>query len=179
MNGDRMEADHRGLDNISETTRVRVVTRLKSGPDQLEDLLRRLLTAVDTPAPIPEVPVVEKLLQRLVVETQSRPPPVMSHPESVGLETMWRPVRRDWNGVMFFSCGKSGHAATRCPNLDEGFPFMLPRWRAEKTPGGWRWTVGRRKTATDPGHSDTPELSGGTTVGPLQSFGGVGRRDHC
>ena len=47
-------------DNISETTRVAAVTRLKSGPDQLEDLLRRLLTAVDTPAPIPEVPGVEK-----------------------------------------------------------------------------------------------------------------------
>ena len=76
------------LDNISETTRVAAVTRLKSGPDQLEDLLRRLLTTVDTPAPIPEVPVVEKLLQRLVAETQSRPPPVVSHPESMGLETM-------------------------------------------------------------------------------------------
>ena len=62
-------------DNISETTRVAAVTRLKSVPDQLEDLLRRLLTAVDTPAPIPELPVVEKLLQRLVAETQSRPPP--------------------------------------------------------------------------------------------------------
>ena len=58
-------------DNISETIQVAAVTRLKSGPDQLEDLLRRLLTAVDTPAPIPEVPVVEKLLQRLVAETQS------------------------------------------------------------------------------------------------------------
>ena len=51
-------------DKISETTRVAVVTRQKSGPDQLEDLLRRILTTVDTPAPIPEVPVVEKLLQR-------------------------------------------------------------------------------------------------------------------
>ena len=58
-------------DKISETTRVAVVTRPKSGPDQLEDLLRRILTAVDTPAPIPEVPAVEKLLQRLVEETQS------------------------------------------------------------------------------------------------------------
>ena len=43
-------------DNISETTRVSAVTRPRSGPDQLEDLLRRLLMAVDTPAPIPEVP---------------------------------------------------------------------------------------------------------------------------
>ena len=73
-------------DNISETTRVAAVTRPKSGPDQLEDLLRRLLTAVDTPAPVPEVPTVEKLLQRLVAETQSRSSPVVSPPESVGLE---------------------------------------------------------------------------------------------
>ena len=139
-------------DKISETTRVAAVTRQKSGPDQLEDLLRRILTAVDTPAPIPEVPVVEKLLQRLVAETQSRLPLVVSPPESMGLEKMLRsflsgqqqqqrqpprqrPVRRDWNGVVCFSCGKSGHAATRCPNLDESFPIMLLGWRTEKTPG--------------------------------------------
>ena len=49
-------------DNISETTQVAAITRPRSGPDQLEDLLRWLLMAVDTPAPIPEVPAVEKLL---------------------------------------------------------------------------------------------------------------------
>ena len=53
-------------DNISETTQVAAVTRLKSGPDQPEGLLRRLLTSVDTPTPIPKVPAVEKLLQHLV-----------------------------------------------------------------------------------------------------------------
>ena len=38
--------------------------------------------------------------------------------------------------MVCFSCGKSGHAATRFPNLNESFPFMQPgRW-AEKTPGG-------------------------------------------
>ena len=46
--------------------------------------------AVDTPAPIPEVPAVEKLLQRLVAETQSRPSPVVSPPELVRLEKMLR-----------------------------------------------------------------------------------------
>ena len=51
-------------DNISETTRVAAVTRLRSGPYQLEDLLRRLLMAVDPSAPIPEVPPVEKLWVR-------------------------------------------------------------------------------------------------------------------
>ena len=115
-------------DNISETKRVAAVTRLKSGPDQLEDILRRLMAVIATrlryPALVPDVPAVEKLLQR--------------PPESVGLEkllrsflsgqqpvrpqTRQRPIRRDWNGVVCFSCGKSGHAATRCPALDELFP---------------------------------------------------------
>ena len=54
-------------DNISETTRVAAVTRPRSGPDQLE-----------------------KLLQCLVAETQSRPSPVVSPPESVRLEKMLR-----------------------------------------------------------------------------------------
>ena len=44
-----------------------------------------------------------------------------------------------------------GHAATRCPNLDESFPFMQPGWRVEKTPGGFimipPWvTQDRRRT---------------------------------
>ena len=77
-------------DKISETTWVAAVTKQKSDSDQLEDLLRRLLTAVDTPAPTPEVPAVEKLLQRLVGETQSRPPLVVSPPEPTGLEQMLR-----------------------------------------------------------------------------------------
>ena len=34
-----------------------------------------------------------------------------------------------------FSWGKACHGATRCPALDESFPFMLPGWRAEMTLG--------------------------------------------
>ena len=60
-------------DNIIETKQVTAVTRPKSGPDKLEDMLRRLLADVATPAPVPalvpEVPPVEKLLQHLVAET--------------------------------------------------------------------------------------------------------------
>ena len=38
----------------------------------------------------------------------------------------------------------------RCPTLDESFPFMLPEWRAESTPGGYlmispRMAVDRRR----------------------------------
>ena len=51
-------------DNIGETRWVVAVTRPKPGPDQLEDMLRRLLVGmgapVSVPAPVPEVPAVEK-----------------------------------------------------------------------------------------------------------------------
>ena len=136
-------------DSISETTRVAAVTWPRSGPDQLKDLLRRLLLAVDPPAPIPEVPPVEKLLQRLVTETQNRPSPVVSPPASAGLELRSflsgqqptrppprpRPVRLEQCGV-FFMWKVGSYAATRCPNLDESFPFRQQGWGAEKTPGG-------------------------------------------
>ena len=75
-------------DKISETTQVAALTGQKSGSDQLQDLLCRLLTPVDTPSLAPEVPAMEKLLQHLVAETQSRPPPVVSPPVPTELEQM-------------------------------------------------------------------------------------------
>ena len=136
--------------------RVAAVTKPKSTTDQMEELLRRLLVGVTTPvpvpAPVPEVPVVEELLQRLVTETQIRQPAPVAVSEQAGLESLLRSLpsgqiapppqprqasfRRDWNAVVCFSCGKAGHSATRCPTLDEPFPFMLPGWKAEKTSGG-------------------------------------------
>ena len=112
-------------DNIGETIQVTAVTKPKSNPDQLEDMLRRLLASMTAPVPVPasvlELPTVEKLLQRLVAETQIRQLPAVSSPEPVGLEKLFRsylsgqqtsasptrqrPIRRDWNGVVCFSCG--------------------------------------------------------------------------
>ena len=105
------------------------------------------------PAPAPEPPAVEELLQRLVAETQVRQPVPAAATGSAGLETLLRTLlsgnlapaqqprpgsfRRDWNAVVCFSCGKAGHSATRCPTLDESFPFMQPEWTAEKTAGGY------------------------------------------
>ena len=75
-------------DNDIETTRVAVVTGQRSSPNQLEHLLRRVLTTAEPPAPKSEVPDVEKLLQQLVRETQSRPPAVVSPPVPTALEQM-------------------------------------------------------------------------------------------
>ena len=67
-------------------------------------------------------------------------------------------LRQDWTMVVCFSCGKAGHSATRCPALNESFPFMLPGWKAEKEGGSYAMisprvagSVAGRETATDPG----------------------------
>ena len=52
-------------------------------------------------------------------------------------QTQPGPVRRDWATVVCFSCGKPGHGVTRCPALNEAFPFMLPGWKAEKVGRGY------------------------------------------
>ena len=143
-------------DKVVEEIWVAAVTKPKSPPDQVEDLLRRLLAGVAPPAPVPalvaEVPMVEKLFQHLVAEIQIRQPAHVVTPEPAGLATFLRSLlsgqwasgqqprqgsfRRDWNAIVCLSCGKAGHSATRCPILDESFPYMLPGWRAEKIPGG-------------------------------------------
>ena len=113
-------------ENIVEKIRMAAFAKPKSTPDQVEDLLRRLLAGMASPAPVPapvpEVPVVEQLLQHLVAETQSRQAAPVIPPEPVGLgnllrsylsgqqtsgqQTRQRPIRRDWNGIVCSSCGK-------------------------------------------------------------------------
>ena len=67
-------------------------------------------------------------------------------------------LHRDWSSVFCFLRGKSGHGATRCPALNETFPFMLPGWKAERAGRGYamispRVAVERRwaETVTAPG----------------------------
>ena len=187
----------------------KLLQRLVTGTPEVpavEKLLQRLVTGdwdsvqttVEAPAPTPEVPAVEKLLQRLVTDThespsadgiitvdasiprgtapapaiapasgtgdgdshavdkwlqplgtktQSCPPPASTELEQLmcsfiaGQRRRRRPPRRrrrrDWSDVLCFSCGKLGHAATRCPNLNDSFRFMQPGWQTEKTPDGF------------------------------------------
>ena len=82
-----------------ETEPVRVVTVNKpnSSVDQMEELLKRLLTmltpAVPAPVKTPETSPMDKLVQHLLSETAQRkpappPPPVPAEP--AGVETMLR-----------------------------------------------------------------------------------------
>ena len=75
-------------DSDNEVTRVAAVTRQRSGQNQLEDLLRRVISTTERPAPKPEVSDVDKLLQQLVREPQSGPPAVVSPPVPTTLEQM-------------------------------------------------------------------------------------------
>ena len=115
-------------------------------------------------SPAPEVPAVMKLLQRLVAETQSHPPPVVRPPVPTELEQKLRsflagqrqrqrplqrqrPVRRDWNDVVCFSCGKSGVTGSPLPVDFPVAPVLLAdgpqlgSWqvavvRVDETPAG-------------------------------------------
>ena len=158
-------------DSDNEVTRVAAVTGQRSGQNQLEDLLRRVISTAERRAPKPEVSDIEKLLQQLVREPLSRPPVVVNPPVPTALEQMLRsfldgqpqrqrqpprqrPTRQDWTDVVCFSCGKSGHTATHCPNLNEAFPFLQPGWQTEKTPGGFamisqRVTTDHRRAEND------------------------------
>ena len=55
--------------------------------------------------------------------------------------------------VVCFSCEESGHAASRCPVLDNLFPFLPPVWQVDRTDDGFiLWlTVIRRETSSYPG----------------------------
>ena len=96
--------------------------------------------AVPAPPPKPEPPTVEQLLKHLLAGAQARKPAPAVATGSSDIETLLqnllpgnlapatrpRQMRRDWATVVCFSCGKAGHSATRCPDLNEAFQFMLP-----------------------------------------------------
>ena len=139
-----------------ETEPVQVVTVNKpnNSINQSEELLKKLL-AVLTPIVPPPPPPGEG--SRIITNGQASPTVVIGNREektgpsdagrasgvrdiasnvlrrSPRQELRLRPVRRNWSDVKCFSCGKTGHSATRFPTLDVTFPFILPGWKAEKT----------------------------------------------
>ena len=120
-------------------------------PTELEISLKQLLSGVPTPPPTPPpqtgMAEVEALLQRLLPGTS-----VMTLRERPG------PARRDWNTIVCFSCGKSGHGASWCHEMNETFPYVLPGWSEEKVGGGYvmispvsQWNASAWETAPDLG----------------------------
>ena len=125
-------------------------------------LLSKLVDSpgVNTTTKAPEPSTLDKLVHLLRDKVAATKPVLPVTPEPTKLETKLqsflnsnrmpkqefrqRPVQRDWSEVKCFSCGKSGHSATRCPTLDITFPFLLPGWRAEKTSVGYMMISPRR-----------------------------------
>ena len=167
-----------------ETEPVCVVTVHKpnSPVDQSEELLKKLLAVLTPKVPpsvrVPELSPMDKLVQLLLSETAKREPAPPSPAEPPGLETLlqtyfaeqqsprqgprFRQVRRNWSDMKCFSCGKTGHSATRCPTLDVTFPFILPGWKAEKTSTGYLMIS--PKMATDRRPKTKTDLKGGVPL---------------
>ena len=119
----------------------------------LKKLLEALTPAAPPPVRTPDVTPLDKLTELLMSQIVKREPAPPTPVEPTGLEALlhtyftgqrspglgprFRQVRRNWSDVKCFSCGKPGHSANRCPTLDVTFPFILPGWKAEKTPTGY------------------------------------------
>ena len=139
-------------DYESEPVCMVSVNKQNSQVDQTDELLRKLLealTPVRTPKATPLDKLTELLMSQIVKSEPAPPTPVeptgleallqtyFTGQQSPGLGPRFRQMRRNWSDVKCFSCGKPGHSATRCPTLDVSFPFILPGWKAEKTPTGY------------------------------------------
>ena len=152
------------VDKEPETVRAGTVNKPeRSGEDTnalLSKLVDMLSPGVNTTMKAPKPSTLDKIVHLLRDKVAAMKPalPETQEPNKLGskLQTFQnsdkmptqefrqRPVQRDWSEVKCFSCGKSGHSATRCPTLDITFPFLLPGWRAEKTSIGYMMISPRR-----------------------------------
>ena len=146
------------------TVRAITVNKPERSVEDTNELLRKLVDMLtpggNTTMKAPEPSTLEKLVHLLKEKVAERKPALPATQEPTKLETKLqsflnskrmpnqefrqRPVQRDWSEVKCFSCGKSGHSATRCPTLDITFPFLLPGWKAEKTSVGYMMISPRR-----------------------------------
>ena len=147
-----------------EPVRAVTVNKPERSVEDTNELLRKLVDMLtpgaNTTVKAPEPSTLDKLVQLLTEKVAARKPALPEPQEPTKLETKLqnflenrrmpnqefrqRPVQRDWSEVKCFSCGKSGHSATRCPTLDITFPFILPGWKAEKTSVGYMMISPRR-----------------------------------
>ena len=98
-------------------------------PSECDLLIQRLMGNYHPVQPLPKerssFTDMEILLQNLLLVGS----PVTEHS---------RPTeRQNRSTVVCFSCGDSGHAASRCPTLDETFPFLPMGWRADRVGDGF------------------------------------------
>ena len=146
------------------TVRAITVNKPERSVEDTNELLRKLVDMLtpgaNTTMKAPEPSTLEKLVHLLKEKVAERKPALPATQEPTRLVTKLqsflnskrmpnqefrqRPVQRDWSEVKCFSCGKSGHSATRCPTLDITFPFLLPGWKAEKTSVGYMMISPRR-----------------------------------
>ena len=168
-------------DGDNEITRVAAVTGLNSDQNRLIDLIRCIISSAERPTPKPEISDKIGRLQQLVREPPNRAPVVVNPPVPKTLEQMLRSLldgqrqrqrqplrqrqqRRDWTDIVCFSCGKLGHAATRCPDFNEAFPFLQPG----QTAGGRKTTADTGAKVRLPGQyarlAPGPRRGGGGTV---------------
>ena len=121
-----------------ETVRAITVNKPERSVEDTNELLRKLVDMLtpgaNTTMKAPEPSTLDKLVHLLREKVAERKPALPATREPTKFETKLqsfrdskrmpnqefrqRPVQRDWSEVKCFSCGKSGHSATRCPTLD-------------------------------------------------------------
>ena len=79
-------------DKDREVIRVAAVTGVRSDQNQLHDLLRRIVSAVERPTQTPEISDVKKLLLQLSRAPPEGPAPVVDTPVPLTLEQILRDV---------------------------------------------------------------------------------------
>ena len=122
--------------------------------DRLGSLMRHLLPTpvVSPPRAVPIPSEREQLIQHLMGKEHAVRPLLPERSSftdmeillqsllpvgSLGTEHPLPAVGCHGSTVVCFLCGESGYPASRCPTLDDTFPFLPPVWQAEWTGDGF------------------------------------------